>query len=132
MTVQRSTAGSWAMVRMRSGVATDYGRLETMAVGAGSSAPSSSFIASPKCRITVGSPPSSEHVRSVDDVRRLVRLPTHGLGRQERGVGLDEEQLVGHERGCLAKLAGIRVGDVAGERAAPAPYCCLRDGLRAC
>ncbi len=39
---------------------------------------------------------------------------------EERRVGLDQEQLVGDAPGRLAKLLGLRVGEVAGERAVPA------------
>ncbi len=47
------TVGSSSMVRRISGVAIEYGRLATTAVGAGSRAPRSSFIASPQCRSTL-------------------------------------------------------------------------------
>ena len=44
-------------------------------------------------------------------------LPRTRLGREVGRVGLDEQQLLGHPPGGLLELGGLRVGDVAGERA---------------
>jgi hypothetical protein len=51
----------------------------------------------------------------VDDVLRLVLLAPQRLGRQERGVGLDQQPVVRHPRGGRPQVVGLRIGDVAGE-----------------
>ena len=47
--------------------------------------------------------------------------PADRLRRQERGVGLDQQQLVRDLAGGRPQGLGLRVGEVAGERAVPAP-----------
>ena len=55
-----------------------------------------------------------------DDMGGLVRLAAHLLRRQERSVGLDQEQVVGKLRRRLSQGIGGRVGDDAREGAVPA------------
>ena len=50
------------------------------------------------------------------DERRLVRASAHWNGREERGVGLDEEPVVRDERGDLADVVRRAERDDAGER----------------
>ena len=55
-----------------------------------------------------------------DHVRGLIRLSAHRLGREEGRIGLDQQPILRDDRGRLADRLGLRIGEVARERAVPA------------
>src|SRR6185437_4018519 len=71
-----------------------------------------------------------ERGERVDDLRRLVPLPTDGLRREIGRVGLGEDALRRDLSGCEAKVDCLREGGVAGERDVPAPLDRGREHVR--
>ena len=95
----------------------------------GSSGPAAPLAHQPKARAAFAStiasscdrraPELGELLGDGDHVCRLVRPPASGLRGEERGVGLDQQQVLGDRGGGLAQRGRARVGEVAGERAVP-------------